>query len=261
MRLGLSLGTTLLGSPGDAGAAAAIAWSAADAGYSVAAAFDMTTLNASMLLLPNFTAAPWVSTASAGTSAGKDMVANLGIATAPVAGTPVGLYTPAHFDGASMLQVSPASDVVASVATSFACLFYADSAATAAPDGQPYLDPALLADGGASFAFAFSSAGFRVGHYLGTWHDIKIPCEPGSWHLAQAQWGAVLRARIDDGDWTPVVTTILDGPSLAARMGLSYGATYFAGDVMMMAASKTTWTDADFDNIRAYCNSIPGVSV
>ncbi len=207
----------------------------------------------------SYSGAPWVGTASAGSTynmitAGSD----------PTSTTAVNGYNPALFTAASSqyLTSTPNNDTIFSAsAGSVWILFYANSASAPVAD---FADGCFFDDtNNPTISFGFTTAGIGGMIYDGgSYIRMNIACSIGAWHLAQWKWDGVnLYGRIDNGVWSsipcsPWVLTTQNPMELGK--GFSF---FFDGMMLDIGASNTTISDADFDNIYMYCNARYGLAL
>ncbi len=238
-------------------------WGATAAG----AAFDPTTLSLSGYWRASYSGSPWVGTASAGSSSGRDLTQST---FPPQTGTAVNGYTPANFDEANPDYLNTADNnntLMSSTASSGWFLLKSTSVPTAF--GDDYADGNLMSDN--------VNAETTVGHvsvggtaklvacfYASSYIRVELAMTANAWHLAQWKHDGVnLKIRVDNSGWSSVACGTLSflTPSVLTT-GLGYGGgTKLTGDVLEWAVSDTAISDANFDNVRTYCNSKYALSV
>ncbi len=211
----------------------------------------------------DFSASPWVGTASGGTSGSHDLTAAFNV---PTAGTAVNGHVPAAFDGINQrITGTTISTYISATAGGVAVLFYANTAAADAPITTAYASPGLFTGdgGGTFFAISFDAGGVKASFYDGPWEEIQIPTSTGAWHLAQVKWDGVhLKARVDSSDWYSIAATTIGDLSYSVIVGTDYGGIEFLdGDIAEIMTCNTTPTDNDFDNIKQYCMTKYGLTL
>ena len=198
------------------------------------------------LWLPSYTGSPWVGSASAGTSGGKNLAAASNAATV---GTAVNGFTPASCGTNRRLFTSDTGYLTSSTgALTVLCKASAASADNAAPGNSA--NPMVFGEGAGDLWIAFSTVGFRIGCYNGSNYsgDIVIAANTGEWHLVQARWGGgTFQARRNGGSWSSVSRTpLLTWTGL--QMGTSFSPQrWFAGDILFATSSLVTLSDATAD--------------
>ncbi len=215
--------------------------------------FDPATLSLTLWLKKNYTAAPWVGNASAGTSGSNDATTST---TDPSAAS-----GDANFDGTddSLLLEGTLDTYFNAGAWSFAVLFNADTAGAVGAD--TYEDNNLFSDGGGTFfAVGFNSSGVRTGVFSGGYvNTLHLACATGGWHLYQVKGnGTNMFHRLDSGAWTSIACGNIGGMTNQPFLGSNYSGKNFDGKVRAVFASDTVLSDANFDSIKSYVNATYG---
>lgn len=225
--------------------------------------FDPSILPLTLWTRSSYTAAnqgaqTWPGVASAGISGTWNLVSG---GSPPLVGAPQGLRTPADFNGGNFLGSTNAgittADIFSASASTFAVLFYADTAPPVS-GGAVYARGTFLTDGNVETTFGYGDMGLTACVWDGIGYQfLNVPLAVGAWHLAQFQWnGTKLRIRIDGGAWTETNCGpwAMSNP-LAFNIGLSYGNAYLLdARVLEVIASNTLLSDGNLDNYRAYLN-------
>ena len=207
----------------------------------------------------NYSGAPWLGGASAGTSAQRDLNS---ATNAPDIATALNGFTPANFNGIDdwLDSALPISSYLASTAWEVHGLFSADTARPHSP-GVAYNFPALLGETVLSSVYvAFSSAGVIAGHTDGaSYKEVLGACATGGIHAFQAWFdGTALNVVIDGG---APATPVPAGPAVLGngflRVGAAHGtapAAAFDGRIVeLMTADKVLGAPARA-GVRAYFN-------
>lgn len=213
---------------------------------------------------------PWSSTASNGSTAGSQtfnlFFSSPGLAT-------VNGHNVAVFDGTTSSLVrstAPISDMI--TATEFSIIFLASivSAPTSASDTDPLNDAiftgtAALGGGGVGSIFmSLKSTPTIIGVgkdpvarsasssiSLGTWQAIQMRAHAG-----------VLGTRVNGGSWTTTSFAGLSDISGGTRIGVNANASqYVSMSLAEFLFCKTAFSDATFDDWRAYFNTRYAISV
>ncbi len=209
---------------------------------------------------PNFTAVPWVSSATVGTSLGHTLDT---ATTDPVAGSAVNGFIPFSFDGTMSLQTTVVAwddliEPTLSDTGSIFILFYGRS--PPAPAGAYYDNPSFVCDGGGgSVGVGWSTSGVGAWHYDGTaftYPGLTVPASPDEWHLAQIRWNATtLEVRIDGGPWlTEAIDSAAQATTGFLRVGKSWdNSAGLDADILEIGFAIPRLSDDDFNVIKTYC--------
>jgi hypothetical protein len=213
---------------------------------------SLVTLPLSYYVRPEF-AVPWVGTATAGASAGRNLVT---AGSDPVAGAAVNGRTPGQWDGtANLLNTTVANNVLwTASAGSFFCLFRADSAP--AYNATNYWNGNLFSDSvNAETNIGFTSSGVSAVLYAGGYVQRDVACSAAAWHLAQVRYnGSTLSVRVDNGAWSSIACGSMSflNPSVVS-VGRAYGgAVRFPGRILEWGTAAVAMTNAQFDQVYAY---------
>jgi hypothetical protein len=232
----------------------------AGAAPSAPAVFDPATLSLTGWWRANFASIPWAGTASAGTSAAKNLT-NVGDVD-PTTGTAQNGLTPAEFNGTSQATSYAAaiSNLVGASAGSVFALVRPGSAA--ASSGSALTDPAFWGDDGGNLCMAFSTGGVGFGFYDGVQKRIQIACTTGAYHLLQMKWnGTNAFARVDSGGWSSLAV----GPIVSLVSNLSVGKQPFVAfydfRLLDLGFASSVLSDGTFDDIKSYVNSRYGLAL
>ncbi len=238
-------------------------------GSSSPAVFNPATLALTGWWRADYSAAPWVGTASSGSSgSGSNNLGDSGVN--PVPGTALNGHIPADFTLNGLLQPDKSfladgtlDTYVNANAGSIWVLFNARTAFTDL--GTSYTSPAFFNDGaGTFFSLSFSSTGLTLAIYDGAYETKTVACATGGWHLAQARWdGAHLELTVDSVAWaTPTVAGSIGSLTGRPTPGLSGGGVHsFDGLIAEMGTIDSKLTDQNFLDIKSYINSRYGLSL
>lgn len=194
-----------------------------------------TTFNpaslAATVYLKDYAGAPWVGTASAGTSAAQDFVAGGGAAV----GANFGSHPSADFNG-STAYLQGTGDTLGTYFTGSAygldIIFEADTAAAPTGAGTEYTDVALFGDAtNGEFYVTYTTAGVRVGLYDGAAYQNTTPIAHATATKGNAQIyydGTSVYCRVNGSAFQSVVVGNLRAAALSGNVGV-IGATYLAG--------------------------------
>lgn len=211
----------------------------------------------------DFAGAPWVGTASAGTSGAEDLAAPV---VGPDPGTAQNGLIPAAFNGVTQyLGGSALSTFLASSAWSVWFLVYANTAVLDPGPGARVTAPALACDTSAYFIVAFTDSGvsLEMADGLGAASTLTSACAIGGWHLVQCSYdGADLWLRIDSGAASTEAYGNLGSLAAALRVGANYNASaLFDGSMLEIGATSAALSLATFDSIKSSINARYGLSL
>lgn len=222
-----------------------------------AGVFNPATLTLTAWWRASYAGAPWLATASAGTSgANGSLVAG----TAPAVGAAQNLLTPADFDGSThdLVNANLMSTFVTNAAGAGWVLFRADTAAATAAAGSLLDNPGLVFQdgGGVAFGIAFSDGGVDGILYDGVPKERTIPCGTGAYHLARWRWnGVIFELGLDSGAMVTIPAGNMNNAAAGALVvGRNYGAAFFDGRILEIGLANTL-TDGNFTNVKSYVNS------
>lgn len=245
MRLGLSLAITQPRSGAGGGA------------------FDLTSLAWTGLWQVSYSGSPWVGSASAGSSGGR----NLTEATNPPAsGGPLNGFTPPDFDATNDRLDTGAvllSDLIGN-SCGGVVLFNADTSSADGGAGTRFANPQFLIDTNAILGVGFSTAGVHLAALDtgATTTEVVSACGTGGWHLLR--WRVTDATTIEVGvDSGAMVSTSFAGKTLHGSRGTlvrvgcraNGGAPFFDGRVAFIATAAFAPTDPQFVNIRGGINA------
>lgn len=230
-----------------------------------AAVFDPATLPLTGWWRASYGGAPWVATASAGTSgANGSLVAG----TAPAVGAAQNLLTPADFNGSThdLVNANLMSTFVTDAAGAGWVLFLADTATATQPPGSLVDNPGMVFQDGAGVALgiAFSSGGVDGLLYDGTgYQEITIACAVGAYHLARWRWNGVLfELGLDSAAMSTTAAANMNAAAAGSlAIGRNYAAAFFDGRILEVGLANTALLDADFTNIKSYINNRYGLAL
>jgi hypothetical protein len=226
---------------------------------SSAATFDPATLNLSGWWRADYSAAPWVGNASAGSSGGRDLVT---ASVDPTAGTAQNGKVPASFNGTSSLLVTSTamSDYVSAGAGTIYALVYMPTAAADAGIGT---NPGLLGEGAGNLAIGYSDAGLEAAVYDGATKTVEVAASAAAYHFLEMSWDGVnLSLAIDSGarSSTACGNVFALGAAMNVGRNLMSGA-YLEMRVLELMTSTVQLSNADRANVRTYANARYALSV
>ncbi len=213
---------------------------------------DPATLNLTGWWKADFSAAPWVGTASAGTSGSHNLTTSSG--NDPIAGTAQNGHVPAKYvvaDGELILHGGVLSDVfTAAAGTLVLCALVPTTSATS---GSPFGDPGFLGDADGALIASFSTSGFAVGINDGAPKVVTVACSTAAYHRLYMRWnGSTVEAKVDTGSWSTLAAGNITDVTGAWILGGNplVGYTDFSALEVMTAAYYVV--DADINGIDAY---------
>jgi len=234
--------------------------------------FDPTSLPLRGWWRANYVGAPWVGRATAGVSGSRDLPAPAGPYTTPtVSPNTVNGYTPAKFISASLTTFTCpglAGDYVVTSTNRYSgwALIYVYTIERDDP-ANPYLNEAICSES-ASYWFIYMRAGGLVGlqHVDGgsTRNTAITPIFTRVWQLVQWRYdGTSIQIRVNNGAWSTTTAPALGGGSgNPIYIGANYGLGLFmTADLLDMALTDVAFSDAQFDNILAYCQTRYGLAL
>lgn len=224
--------------------------------------FDPADLTLAGWWRASYSASPWVGTASAGASSGRNLTEGV---NPPATGAALNALVPADFDGSNdrLTSAVAMSSFVSSSAGSFICLFNSDTAPADAGAAANFSNPGLIQESTGRLSLSFCSAGVRFGSYSGASdNSLAVACGTGGWHVATARWDATtLRLSVDFGAFSSLAHTV----ALAAGttvVGSNWNSTVpFNGRIAELMTMQTSISDADLARVRTYINSRYGLSL
>ena len=213
----------------------------------------------------DYNGAPWIGTASAGTSgdAGKSFDT---AGVDPTVGS-IGLYTYANFSGAGKALLATTltmEDLFTSTEYTQVYLVYMYTLPASAGESTPYSDIPILADtgGGAYYGSSLSTSGF-TGYHLDSTVSYKgarvaLPTgNTGFWMMLTSRFdGAILKSSANLG--TEATQTKLASLGLGpapVKLGRDiFNVDTFDGRIAEIITAKTYLSDTDLANIKSYFN-------
>lgn len=228
-------------------------------------AYDPATADQTGWWRASFSASPWVGTASAGTSLGRDLAE---ATNPPAAGAALNGLTPADFDGTNDLLVG------ATMATFFndnswagSVLVFPDVAGTA-DAVTPYTEPGVF--GASSFAnggLGFSTDGMRIWRLNAAaagYENAVVACPTGSWSLIQWKGdGATIQIRRNGGAW--VSSACVNPFAFIGNLNVGKGhdtlGAHLNGKIADLLLTDRVPGDTEFNNIKLYANARYGLAL
>lgn len=221
--------------------------------------FDRAALDATGYWL-DFASAPWLGTASAGTSLGHDFTHDT---VDPTVGADFGSHPSADLNGTTQyLDETAWGDLITEAAYGFHIVAELDTASAPAGGGSEYIDPTFLGDAtNGEIYVTVTSDGIRAGHYDGSAYQNTdpIPFSIGVKICVQVRYdGTSLQCRVDGLDsmgspgWESVAVGNVRTAALAhvVYLGASYGATgKIDGRIGLLMTFDTALSDGDFDDL------------
>ncbi len=209
--------------------------------------FDPTTLSLTGYW-KNFSASPWVGTASAGASGGRTLSAVGGsdptlVSGAahfdPTAGTPQYLR-----DGTNTMGV-----YITSTAYTVSCLIKPNTAGAAG--ANPYNNPSIFGEVGGNFGVEYSTGGVELFHYSGTYKVVATALATGTIVLVDAKYDGVnIKIRVNGGSWTSLAAGALSVDNSQVRVGRNFASVFLAADILELLVSDTAISDGNLNSYR-----------
>ncbi len=219
--------------------------------YTVPFTFEPTSLALTGYWRANYTGAPWVGTASAGTSGSQDLT--IGDA-APSTGSAVNGYTPADLDGTDdeLIFDGTIDTYFAAGVLSMFFLIWFDTA-----DGQ------IVYDSGDSRINVFKTTAEGVGISYNNGDAVAIrACATGAWKLFTVRAdGANVQVGINEapgaagGASSDPHSGTLSTLTGTLTLGTTFGAGQLNAKILEIGFSDVALTDQNFADIKTYCNS------
>lgn len=209
------------------------------------AGIDPTTIDFDGLWLPNYGGAPWAASASAGSSAGRDLITN---GVDPDVGAAVNGYTGADFESGSpdelRITATTAENFVTTTAYTIPMLIKPESAAA---DTTVYNNPGLFTETGGNLGVVYSDAGVSVYHASTLVAQAAVPT--GSWAHVVVRFGLVageldifVNGVLVDHNTGVAATGSVTGAALF--VGANYAGTVnYDGQIMELGTSQTAHSD------------------
>lgn len=228
----------------------------------VVAGFDPSSLALEIWNHESYAGVPWAGTASAGSSGSHSLIAGV----APGAGTVLGGYTSARFNGTNTYLEGPLGSQSFSTSAGFmACLFIPASITGTGGISGFYNNPPLVEKGNSGpIGLALSTFGIQFGCYNGSNYGGVTGGLPtvGQWALAMARWdNTTLEIRLNSDAWTTTARTIVLLDSAMVVGGDPAFGTYFDGDIREVMTAAFRPSDLQCDQIKSYLNALYGLSL
>lgn len=226
------------------------------------ATFDPATLLLTGWWRANFSASPWVGTASAGGSGSRDLTE---ATNPPSTGATINSLTPADFDGTNdvLSNATAISTFLSASGWRMWALVNIDAITT--NDASAFNNDIIMTDTGAFWGIHVRANGGSPLVYAYQWDGAEkkasASISTGAWTLIQARYdGTNIRLKVNNG----TVQTAAAGNILTTTGSLQVGknaAFPFNGRMADLGLVASAGADADFDNIRTYVNARYGLSV
>jgi hypothetical protein len=223
------------------------------------AAFDPATLSLTGWWRGNYTASPWVGTASAGSSGTRNVTE---ATNPPSTGAAQNLLVPALFDGTNDKLTSAINfdQFCSQGASSIWVLFYAVAAGADAGAGSKHTNKGILCcdTGLTTFNLTYSTSGVAVSLFGSgaTWIEREAAAATGQYHLAQVRWDGVnLGLRLNSGAWSNVAAVAAALGAAPLVMGKNWNAAFANVRILDVGTAQTAFPDATFNNIKSYINT------
>jgi hypothetical protein len=207
-----------------------------------------------------YTAAPWVGTASAGGSGGRNQLTT---GTDPTSGTLNSLSTASNSSGRSLV-VSGTSMGTLLPAAGYFLEVLCKPASAAAPAAALYLAATPVGESSdGDIGFAYDTGGFKHFHFATAYvGPAYVAAAAGSWYsLAGRYDGTNMAFSVNGAANVTVASGTPNGPGLAASAlgafrNFSTGLGAFAGDVAeIITAAHGSVSTTDQTKIRSYLNT------
>lgn len=206
--------------------------------------FDPATLSSLTGWWKSFGGSPWTPTESAGSSGANG---NLSEATNP----PTVSGAAASFDGVNDKLVAAGTEATRFSAGAGAIIILYQASSTAAANGQPLDDEALMSGAGGFFCVTVNNTGARAMLHSGGQKKVQLTDGSTGKHAMQVRWdGTNLEARIDKGAWSSTACGNMGNLTSAINIGCNYSATaFFHGSIFEIMTANTALTDSNLNNI------------
>lgn len=226
----------------------------------VSTTFDPATLSLTGWWRAAYSGAPWVGTASAGSSANQNATT---AAADPTSTSGINGLNYADFDGTNDVLV--ADDTLDTYfnagAWTFICLIKVDS--TAAAGANATEDEDVFCDGaGTFFAVGVNSSGIRTTVYDGAYKTLGnlAGALGGNWHMYAVKGnGTNIYHAVDADSWSAGtacgnIGNLTNGPVIGKNYD-NVSPKHFDGGIAEIITMDSVISDADRDNVRSYFNS------
>lgn len=215
----------------------------------------------------SYSGAPWLGTASAGTS-GAHSVSNAGSGTTDVAAGPnVNGLAPAHFGTTTKYLRDAASGIGAYISpTGYRVAALVNVGSGIAGPAGPSLDAAIIADGGnAAWGIAVNSKEVILYHFRTITHiTVSHPMTPG-WHVVDASYdGSTIRLSVDGSPAVQAtvgpLTNYSTGDPLVIGAGPA-GTKQFVGDIAELIVCDQPLATVSPEAMKAYFEARYGLDL
>ena len=221
--------------------------------FTYTSAFTPADLTLSGYWKASYSGSPWVGTASAGASGGR----NLTEATnAPSVGSAVNGLTPAHFGGSnSKLGGAAVSTYMTVAAYGGWVLLNVPSISTNSAFPSLYDNVTIWSNGAFGGLVLRSNNTVTLFHFDGGQKNVAASFTTGTWQLVQWKFdGSNLKIRVNGGAWqtTPGVGNSADTTSTFYLSQRYDGTSDLSADVLEVGLFASAQSDANDDNVLSY---------
>lgn len=246
----------------------ALAWADPAEGGGGGEEFDLASLPWSVLLLPNYTGSPWISAASAGTSADREFASPF----APTAGTQVNGHTPALFQGTSnrLASVDETEDLLS--ASAYTVVFLVKLKSPGAIDDiaqYPYEHEQLIASSPyGQQGISWSVNGVRAWHSDANGIRYKTPwkaCSTNTWAMVAVTFGAgTLAIDVNESGSPETISAVNLGISIPPtpiylQLGVNYANAVFTEmELMVLGIAPTKLSGVNLAGVKSAFETILG---
>lgn len=211
----------------------------------------------------SFFAAPWVGTASNGTSGERDLVT---ASHDPTVGATLNGHDAAAFDGTQYLQNTEGADkFLSNKAYRVWGWIYATAASAPAGGGAtPYVDRAVASESGGNWGITCTTDGVGVYHYDGGYKVATKSLSLGSWHFFDIVYdGTNLTVYVDGVAGTPVAAgTLATVVGATLFLGTNYNHTVgFEGEIVEIKMANSALAGTSNAYLKTYGNARYGLSL
>lgn len=225
----------------------------------------LATLAWTSMLMPDYAGAPWVGSASAGPSEGRNFTS--GNPATP--GAEINDNVPASFDGLG--KVMQSVDVIATLLppTGYSVVLFVKTPPTAdAPSANIYDNKQLISSTPyGQFGVAWSEEGLKGWHgdtpgfrYETAW----MPCPPATVVMISLTYnGTILSLDIDHSGEPETVAAatagfVIEPTPIYLRLGVNYAGNYTAEDVLFSGTAGFALDDEELTNIKLAFDAMVG---
>jgi hypothetical protein len=227
-----------------------------------ASVFNPATLSLTGWWRASFSASPWSGTASAGGSGSRDLTE---ATNPPAAGSAVNGLTPADFDGTNDKLTAPGTmDTYWNAgAGSGWVLAYVDAIST--DNALVYLNDCILSTSPAMYLGVYLRSSGVVGIRFVDVGEVVVSTSisTGAWVLVQWKYdGSTIKIRTNGNAWTSAAAGNIGLLSQSIVLGQNYdGSEKLDGKILDVGLADTALSDANFDNVLAYCRDRYGLAL